>query len=238
MDIKGITRKNYWDYYTINPLLTSNVPASDIDTFAHEELSADCHRLYVAGNIEVIFEYVKIDVSAFDEPWVVAAIKRWRLENTTESRAKYDRLMKAYVDTRGVLPLQTTVDIILRDHKIFKAVLNHQHQHPKMPLRTRGGRESIYALVGEIYKLGEETIEETYKLYKDKADELMGKKSPRLLSPYLLSKKHNVALQDAFKSLGVDQHIRTPKTPLLSSMEDVFKWLDDMAARLCRLAEG
>ena len=174
---------------------------------------------------------------------MIAQVERWRLENTSESRSRYQRFSRAYFDTHGPRSLLTTVRVIFKDHKIFKYVRKRRHQQPKRPLRSmtetngevRGG---LYASAALIYRMSEESVEEIYRLYATKADEVMGTKPPRLLSPYILPTKQYDTLQGAFKILGLDEGLRVPETPPLTTWTSVFRWLDTMAERLHWLSGG
>jgi hypothetical protein len=79
-------------------------------------------------------------------------------------------------------------------------------------------------------------VEEIYKVYKAKADDMLGAKPGRLLARHLLQTRHQVALQQAFTMLGHEQHVSPPEKPPLSSLEEVFHWLDTMAATLRRIS--
>ena len=69
----------------------------DVTTPAEaNQLSAIYEKRYVAGDEEAIFEYVRRDIFAFRETWVVLAIEMHGINATPYERAWLEQLMGAY----------------------------------------------------------------------------------------------------------------------------------------------
>lgn len=245
--VKGLTRFNYWDYSVINPLLaqrqlpfdTPKYATDDTETIAHRRLSAKYQKVHEASDTEAIFTYVKRDVWAFRARWVVQQIENWRREDTDESRKKLHRLIRMYTDDRGRDSPRDTVCLIKRDQAIFKEIINLR-QGEKRPFRSSRHGIGCYELMAKKYSLSMDGIEEIYKVYRQKADELMtGRK--RLPTP-----KIRTLMEKGFASKGwekpdwaaLEKRLQQYAKPRLTSWEEFFQWLDTMAERLEPLLGG
>src|SRR5262249_28842726 len=115
--------------------------------------------------------YVKADVWAFRARWVVQQIEDWRHENTAESRKKLHRLMRMYTDDRGRDSLPETVRLIKRDQAIFKEIIKLREEK-RLPFRSSPRRVGCFETVANKFGLSVDGVEEIYREYKRKADEL------------------------------------------------------------------
>ena len=230
---KKLTRFNYWDFPAINSLL-NQLPGSgpkiefNYEEVVHGELSAQYQSRHKAGNSKAIFEYVEADVWAFRAPWVVQQIETWRQENTPESRDRLRELMTAYAkEGRGTRRLSTICTVIKKDQEIFKAVIRlNKLNSPMTPLRpSRRSGKGCFEQVAKIYHSNKDDVETIYKRYKQTVDKCMGK----------ITRSQRNTIQWA-KEGGLIPADREPIPPdrLLSSWEEVFQWLEDMAATLER----
>jgi hypothetical protein len=252
--VKGLTRFNYWNYPAFNPLLEqrsppydlSDDPVTKLETAVHRRLSAKHRDAYKAGDTQAIFTYVKRDVWAFRAPWVVQQIEAWRHEATPESRKKLHRLMRMYTDDRGRDSFPETVRLIKRDQAIFKAIIKlREEEH--LPFRSSessvGSSQSkvgCFETVAKRFSHSVDGVEEIYREYKRKADEII--KGYRRLP----ASKIRTALEGHVASIGgeklnweaLERRRQQQAKPRLSSWEEFFQWLDTIAERLDRLLGG
>lgn len=239
--LKRLTRFNYWNYGAINPLFLQDINRQKADkdgkcppllftadtleaanaAIAHRNLSAEYQRDHDAGDLQAIFEYAKADVGAFRAPWVVTQIEAWRLENTAASRKKLQKLFRAYTDDRGSRKMETLKTLIKRDQAMFKDIITLHEQG--MPLRASQDSDGRFWTIAQRYGVKEGTVEEMYREYKAMADRMMGKLlEPEIKAIECLRKKG---------SIPPDQE-PIPPPALLSTWDEVFTWLAEMAARL------
>jgi hypothetical protein len=168
---KALKRFNYWDHPALNPLLDYHLspfdsPKSapeDVESITHRHLSAKFQKAFEAGDREAIFQYARASMGVFDEPWVRHQIKYWRQENTPEARKNLHRLMRAYTDERGKESLADIVYVILRDQEIYQELVTRNQQG--IPLTE------CFAILGEKYRLKENSVKEIYEVYGRKFHE-------------------------------------------------------------------
>jgi hypothetical protein len=243
--VKGLTRFSYWNYPEFNPLLEQRSPpfdtpqyaivdgVNDIATLSHKRLSARYGKAHQDGDPEAIFTYIKADVWAFREWWVVQQIEDWRHENTAESRKKLHRLIRMYTDDRGRDSLPETVRLIKRDQAIFKELIK-LHEEERLPFRPSQRRVGCFKTVANRCGLSVDGVEEIYREYERKVDELrQGYK--RLPTP-----KRRTGMEEVFAAKGwekpdwaaLEKRRQPGAKTRLTSWEAFFQWLDTMAERL------
>jgi hypothetical protein len=232
MYYKSLTRFNYWDYPSINPLLLHCLDGTpelvvDYDAGAHRDLSAQFQGAYAAGDLQAIFVYVRADVWAFRSPWVVQQIEQWRQENTDASRALLHKLMTSYAgEGSGKRRLSTIHASIKKDQEIFKEVIRlNQLQKPPKPLRSNDNETGCFEAVAESCFSNVDDVERIYKHYKRKIDNLMGR---------LTGKDRKILRLAQEKGMIPPNQDLTPPPRQLASWEEAFRWLDDMAAAIER----
>jgi hypothetical protein len=247
--VKGLTRFNYWNYPVFNPQLEQRSPPFDTPQYAidtdvedrntHKKLSAKYGKAHQDGDPEAIFTYVKADVWAFRAPWVVQQIEDWRHENTAESRKKLHRLMRMYTDDRGRDSLPETVRLIKRDQAIFKEIIKLREEE-RRPFRSSQRRVGCFETVANRFGLSVDGVEEIYREYKRKDDELR-QGSKRVPTPKIrtlvekdLASRGRPIPDEATLEKRRQQHAK----PRLTSWEEFFQWLDTMAERLDPLIGG
>jgi hypothetical protein len=249
--VKGLTRFNYWHYPDVNPLLEQRSPpfdtpqyatvdgVDDIARIAHKKLSARYCKAHQAGDPEAIFAYVKADVWAFRPLWVDQQIEAWRREASPESRKKFNRLMRMYWDDRGRDSLPETVRLIKRDQAIFKEIIKLcEEEH--LPFRSSRRSDDCYTRIAQKYRLSAHGVEDIYKEYKRKADELI-KGYRRLPAPKIRTALERHIASKSGEKLdweAMEKRRQQRAKPRLSSYEQFFQWLDTMAERLEPLLGG
>ena len=210
-----------------------------LETAAHRRLSAKYYDAHKAGDTEAIFTYVKADVWAFREGWLVQQIEDWRHEATAESRKKLRRLMSMYTDDRGRDPLSETVRLIKRDQAIFKEIIK-LHEEERLPLKESKRSVTCFETVAKKFSLSVDGVEEIYREYKRKADELM-KGYRRLPAPKIRTELEGLIASKSGEKLdweALEKRRQQRAKPRLSSLAQFFQWLDTMAERLDRPQGG
>ena len=112
----------------------------------------------------------------------------------------------------------------MRDQQIFKDIIQRNKLNPrKTPLRK------CFEIAEKDHHLNIDDVETVYEIYKSRADYMMGK-----LSGALLTDAQETLEEGKRQGLFPLDDVVIPPEPLLSSWEEIFQWLDAMAAMIKR----
>lgn len=158
--LKTATRFNYWRKAGINPLWghagLDPWHVSNVESRAHALLSDRYEYRHKAGDGSAIFEFVSVDVYAFQSTWVTNQITDWRLANSRQSLAAARKLMMLYTDNAKVgdrskhLPLLASR--IRRDQTLFRHLYTrHVVEGVKLESVLSGAQDKMAELCGEQF---------------------------------------------------------------------------------------
>lgn len=168
---KNLNRFNYWQIPSLNPcagtepglsVLGIESAPEEIDKIAHRALSRRHGRRHRTGDPSAIVDYVKADAFAFRSTWVVRQVEEWRNVGDVEALRQ---LVTAYASPKGRTPSAKLRQIILRDQRLFRDVIDR--------LETGGGPstpppslETVLADVAEGHGVSEDSAKRVYQEYR------------------------------------------------------------------------
>src|SRR5262249_43577698 len=114
------------------------------------------------------------------------------------------------------------------------------HEEERLPLKESKRSVTCFETVAKKFSLSVDGVEEIYREYKRKADELM-KGYRRLPAPKIRTELEGLIASKSGEKLdweALEKRRQQLAKPRLSSLAQFFQWLDTMAERLDRLQGG
>ena len=141
--------------------------------------------------------------------------------------------MRMYTDDRGRDSLPETVRLIKRDQAVFKEIIK-LHEEERVPFKSSQRRVGCFETVAKKFSLSVDGVEEIYRAYKRKADELRQgyRRLPTAKIRTLVEKEFAARDWEILDRATLEKRRQQDAKPRLTSWEAFFQWLDTMAERL------